>query len=153
VLLPFDKRVRAIESTSMSISLSLVRRIQDTNETRRRVAMRFISIYTLVPTNRPPTEAEMTRMGNLVEQAMKEGWLIATEGVHFGQQGVRVHKSAAGKVTVTDGPFAEAKEVIGGYALLKAESKEKVVELTRRFLEVAGQGTCEIYPLFEMSGG
>lgn len=114
--------------------------------------MRFISIYTHVPTNRPPTEAEMTRMGKLIDEAMKEGWLLATEGVHFGQHGVRVHKSTAGKVTVTDGPFAEAKEVIGGYALLKAESKEKVVELTRRFLEVAGQGTCEVYPLFEMPG-
>jgi hypothetical protein len=112
--------------------------------------MRFISIFTRVPTNRAPTQDEMTRMGSLIEEAMKEGWLIATEGVHFGQQGVRVHKSTTGKVTVTDGPFAEAKEVIGGYALLKAESKDKVVELTRRFREVAGQGTCEVYPLFEM---
>jgi hypothetical protein len=115
--------------------------------------MRFISIFTHIPTNRAPTQAEMTRMGSLIEAAMKEGWLIATEGVHFGQHGVRVHRNAAGKVTVTDGPFAEAKEVIGGYALLKAESKEKVVELTRRFLEVAGQGTCEVYPLFEPAGG
>ena len=47
--------------------------------------MRFISIFTHVPTNRAPTEAEMTRMGNLIEEAMKEGWLIATEGVHFGR--------------------------------------------------------------------
>ncbi len=114
--------------------------------------MKFISIFTHEPTNRRPTEAEMARMGKLVEEAMKEGWLIATEGVHFGELGVRVHKSAAGKVSVTDGPFAEAKEVIGGYALVKAESKEKVIELTRRFLEVAGQGTCEIHQLFEMPG-
>jgi hypothetical protein len=114
--------------------------------------MRFISIFTHEPTSRGPTEAEMARMGKLVEEAMKEGWLLATEGVHFGEHGLRVHKSSAGKVTVTDGPFAEAKEVLGGYALVKAESKEKVIELTRRFLEVAGQGTCEIYQLFEMPG-
>ena len=112
--------------------------------------MRFISIFTHEATNRPPTEAEMANMGKLVEEAMKEGWLIATEGVSFGQAGVRVHKNAGGKVTVTDGPFTEAKEVLGGYALLKAESKAKVVELTRRFLEVAGQGTCEIHQLYEM---
>ena len=112
--------------------------------------MRFISIFTHEPTNRGPTEAEMARMGKLVEEAMKEGWLIATEGVHFGEHGIRVHKSTAGKFTVTDGPFAEAKEVLGGYALVKAESKEKIIELTRRFLDVAGQGTCEIYQLFEM---
>jgi hypothetical protein len=112
--------------------------------------MRFISIFTHEPTDRRPTEAEMANMGKLVADAMKEGWLLATEGVSFGQTGVRVHKSAGGKVTVTDGPFSEAKEVIGGYALLKAKSKEEVVELTRRFLGVAGQGTCEIYPLYEM---
>ena len=115
--------------------------------------MKFISIFTHEPVNRGPTEAEMARMGKLVEDAMKEGWLLATEGVSFGETGLRVHRSAAGKVTVTDGPFSEAKEVIGGYALVKASSKEEVVKLTRRFLEVAGQGTCEIYRLFEMPDG
>ena len=115
--------------------------------------MRFISIFTHEPTNRPPTQAEMAAMGKLVEDAMKEGWLISTEGVSFGGTGVRVHRSADGKVMVTDGPFAEAKEVIGGYALLKADSQEEIVRLTKRFLEVAGQGTCEIYALYEMPAG
>jgi hypothetical protein len=115
--------------------------------------MRFISIFTHEPTNRPPTETEMAAMGKLVEEGMKAGWLIATEGVHFGTRGVRVHKPNGGKITVTDGPFAETKEVIGGYAVLKAASKDEVVELTRHFLNVAGQGTCEIYQLFEMPVG
>ena len=114
--------------------------------------MRFISIFTHEPTNRAPTQAEMAAMGTLVEEAMKEGWLIQTEGVSFGAKGFRVHKSAGGKPTVTDGPFAEAKEVIGGYALLKANSKEEIVKHTKRFLEAAGQGTCEIYQLYEMPG-
>jgi hypothetical protein len=113
--------------------------------------MRFISIFTHEPTNRPPTEAEMAAMGKLIEDAMKAGWLVATEGVHFGGTGVRVQKSAHGKVTVTDGPFTEAKEVIGGYALLQAGSKEEVIEHTRRFLSVVGQGTCEIHELYEPS--
>ena len=112
--------------------------------------MRFISIFTHEPTNRPPTEAEMATMGKLIEEGMKAGWLIATEGVNFGARGVRVHKSASGDVMVTDGPFAETKEVIGGYALLKATSRDEVVDLTRRFLNVVGQGTCEIYQLYEM---
>ena len=115
--------------------------------------MRFISIFTHEPTNRPPTETEMASMGKLIEEGMKAGWLIATEGVNFGATGVRLHKSAGGKVTVTDGPFAETKEVIGGYALLKAANKDEVVELTRRFLSVVGQGTCEIYQLYEMPTG
>ena len=112
--------------------------------------MRFISIFTHEPTNRPPTEAEMATMGKLIEDGMKAGWLIATEGVNFGATGVRVSKSSNGKITVTDGPFAETKEVIGGYALLKAANKDEVIELTRRFLNVVGQGTCEIYELYEM---
>jgi hypothetical protein len=112
--------------------------------------MRFISIFTHEPNDRPPTEAEMATMGKLVEEGMKAGWLIATEGVHFGATGVRVHKSAGGRLTVTDGPFTETKEVLGGYALLKAESRDEVVELTQRFLNVVGQGTCELYALYEM---
>lgn len=95
----------------------------------------------------------MATMGKLIEEGMKAGWLIATEGVHFGTTGVRVHKSVSGKVTVTDGPFAEAKEVLGGYALLKAENKEEVLQLTRRFLDVVGEGTCELYQLYEMPEG
>src|SRR5437868_13897638 len=115
--------------------------------------MRFISIFTHEPSNRPPTEAEMANMGQLIEEAMRAGWLIATEGVHFGTTGVRVHKTAGGKFTVTDGPFAETKEVLGGYALLQAASKEEVVQLTREFLDAVGQGTCEIYQLYEMPAG
>ena len=112
--------------------------------------MRFVSIFTHEPTDRLPSEAEMASMGKLIEESMKAGWLIATEGVHFGTTGVRVHKGAGGKVTVTDGPFAETKEVLGGYALLKAASKEEAVEHTRRFLDQVGQGTCEIFQLYEM---
>src|SRR6185369_4416891 len=115
--------------------------------------MRFISIFTHEPTNRQPTEAEMAAMGKLIEESMKAGWLIATEGVHFGTTGVRVHKGAGGKVTVTDGPFSETKEVLGVYALLNATSKEHAVELTRRFLDHVGQGTCELFQLYEMATG
>jgi hypothetical protein len=112
--------------------------------------MRFISIFTHEPANRPPTEAEMATMGKLVEDGFKDGWLIATEGVSFGGAAIRVHKSSEGKVSVTDGPFTESKEVIGGYALLRAANRDEVVELTRRFLGVVGQGTCEIFQLHEM---
>ena len=111
--------------------------------------MRFISIFTHQPTNSPPSPELIASMGKLIEEGMKAGWLIATEGVQFGTIGLRISQTA-GKVTVTDGPFSEAKEVIGGYALLQAKSKAEVVELTRRFLKVAGDGTCEIYQLFEM---
>lgn len=113
--------------------------------------MKFISIFTHEPINRPPTQAEMHAMGKLIGDAMKEGWLLATEGVSFGGVKLKVHKdTASGEVSVTDGPFSEAKEVLGGYALLKAGSRAEVVELTKRFLAVAGGGTCEIHQLYEM---
>ena len=75
--------------------------------------MRFISVCTLNPNNRLPTEAEMASMHKLIVEGMKAGWLIECEGVTFGATGVRVHKAASGKVTVSDGPFAETKEVNG----------------------------------------
>ena len=112
--------------------------------------MRYISIFTHQKKNDvPPTEAEMAAMGKLIEDGMKAGWLIATEGVSFGQEAVRIHKPERGDVVVTDGPFTEAKEVLGGYALMRAGSKAEVVELCRQFLKVAGQGTCEVHELFE----
>ena len=119
--------------------------------------MRFISVNTLNPTNRLPTEAEMASMHKLIVEGMKAGWLIECEGVTFGTTGVRVHKDAGGKVTVTDGPFAETKEVLGGYALLNAASMEEAVEHTRRFLDHVGEGTWEgtweTYQLYEMPTG
>jgi len=63
--------------------------------------------------------------------------------------GARV-RSDGGKVTVTDGPFTEAKEVVGGFALIKADSKEEAIQLTRDFLKVAGDGECELRQLYEM---
>jgi hypothetical protein len=111
--------------------------------------MRFVSIFTHESTGAPPTAELMAEMGKLIEEGMKAGWLIATEGTQGETVGVRIRQSA-GKVTVVDGPFAEAKEVIGGYALLEAKSKPEVVELCRRFLKVAGDGSCEVYQLYEM---
>jgi hypothetical protein len=114
--------------------------------------MRYISLFTHEKKNDvPPTEAEMAAMGKLIEDGMKAGWLIATEGVQFGGAGVRVHKEEGGDISVTDGPFTESKEVIGGYALLRANSKAEVVELCRKFLKVVGQGTCEVHELFEQA--
>jgi hypothetical protein len=113
--------------------------------------MRFISIFTHEPSNRAPTQEEMSTMGKLIQEAMRDGWLIATEGVSFGEKGMRVHKDAGGEILVTDGPFAETKEVLGGYALIKADSKAHVIELTKGFLNATGGGTCEIYQLYEMA--
>ncbi len=109
--------------------------------------MRFLSIYKTAETGTPPSLEHVTRMGALIEEYMKAGVLLGTEGCLPSSLGVRVRLDA-GKVTVTDGPFTEAKEIVGGFALLQAGSKEEVIELTKRFLAVAGDGECEIRQLF-----
>ena len=113
--------------------------------------MRFLSIYKHKERNTPPTAAEMANMGKLVEEGFKAGWLLATEGCLPSALGSRVRRSN-GKLAVTDGPFTESKELVGGFAILKADSKEEAIELTRKFLAVAGDGECELRQLYEMNG-
>lgn len=110
--------------------------------------MRFLSVYKTVETGLPPTQEEMTSMGKLIEEAMKAGWLVAVEGCMPSTTGARVRKSN-GKTTVTDGPFAETKELIGGLAILEAKSKEHAIELTKFFLAHAADGECELRQLHE----
>lgn len=110
--------------------------------------MRFLSIYKTVERNTPPTSEEMTAMGQLIEEGMREGWLLSTEGCLPSAKGAHVRRSGE-KVTVTDGPFTEAKELVGGFALMEAASKEEAVELCRRFLAVAGDGECELRQLYQ----
>ena len=110
--------------------------------------MKFLSIYKTTERNVPPTQEEMAKMGKLVEDGMKAGFLLAVEGCMPSATGARVRLSS-GKVTVTDGPFTESKEVIGGLAVLQANSKEEAIELVKQFLRVAGDGECELRQLFE----
>jgi hypothetical protein len=110
--------------------------------------MRFLSIYKAPESATPPSAEHMATMTRLVEEGFKGGWLLATEGCLPSSMGSRVRRDG-GKVTVKDGPFTESKEVVGGFAILKANSKAEALELTRRFLQVAGDGECEIRQLFE----
>jgi|SRR5919198_2206983 hypothetical protein len=110
--------------------------------------MRFLSIYKTVERNTPPTQQEIATMGKLIEEGMKAGWLLATEGCLPTAVGARVRRSS-GKLTVTDGPFTEAKEMVGGFAILRVNSKGEAIELARKFLQVAGEGECELRQLFE----
>lgn len=110
--------------------------------------MRFLSIYKSVETGAPPTQEEMTRMGKLIEEGMKAGYLLAVEGCLPTATGALVRRSGT-NVTVTDGPFTEAKEVIGGFALMQASSKEEAIEYVKKFLQVAGDGECELRQVFE----
>jgi hypothetical protein len=114
--------------------------------------MRFLSIYKSAETGVPPTAEYMATMQRLVEEGMKAGWLVATEGCLPSALGARV-RSSGGKLSVTDGPFVESKEVIGGFAILEASSKEEAIRLAKDFLKVAGDGECEIRQIFTGADG
>jgi len=110
--------------------------------------MRFLSIYKTVERNTPPTQEEMAAMGKLIEEGMKAGWLLGTEGCLASKLGARVRRSE-GRVSVTDGPFTESKELVAGFAILKADSKEEAIQLAKNFLSVVGQGECELRQLYD----
>jgi hypothetical protein len=94
-----------------------------------------------------PTPELMERMGKFMEAITKAGVLVASEGLQPSSKGARV-KLSNGKVTVTDGPFTESKELIASYAILEANSVAEAIEWTTRFLQVLGTGECELRPVF-----
>lgn len=97
-------------------------------------------------------KALFAAMGEFVGDAMKKGVLIDTAGLQPTSKGKRVRVSD-GKITVTDGPFVETKEVIGGYALIEARSDEEALAMATDFMELhrihwpAFEGECEVRPL------
>jgi hypothetical protein len=87
----------------------------------------------------PPSPELMQEMGKFVEEATKAGVLVATGGVAPYAEAIKVTRSN-GKFTVTDGPYTEAKELIGGWALMEVRDAGEAVEWTKRFLDIAGDG-------------
>jgi hypothetical protein len=110
--------------------------------------MRFLSIYKNRERNTPPTPEQMATMGKYVEDCMKRGLLIATEGCMPTALGARVRVDN-GKYTVSDGPFTESKEVVGGFALIEAPSKQAAIEFVKEFLGVVGEGECELRQVYQ----
>jgi hypothetical protein len=102
--------------------------------------MRYMSLIKIDPAGVPesgPSEELMTEMGKLIEEMTKAGVLLDTGGLNPPEEGVRV-TSDRGKLSVTDGPFTESKEFVGGYSILQAKSREEAVEWANRFLKVHG---------------
>jgi hypothetical protein len=102
----------------------------------------------------PPPTALMEAVGKLAEEAKKAGVMVEMGGLLPSAAGARVRLSG-GKVSVIDGPFAEAKEVVGGYAIFSLDSKEEAIEWARRLMALHQQhmpeweGECEIRQLAE----
>ncbi len=111
--------------------------------------MRFL-MYTIgddsVPIP-PPSPEVMAEMGKFMDEATKAGVLLATGGMSPSTQGTTVHFSD-GKFTVTDGPYTEAKELIGGWALVRVASKAEAIDWAERFLRIVGGGESRIRQVF-----
>ena len=115
--------------------------------------MRFMYIVTSPQPMKGPTPALMEAMAKLSEREVKAGRMIDNGGLTPLQQGARV-SIADGKLRVTDGPFVEAKEVIGGYAIFELRDKEEALAMAREFMQLhldhmpGWEGTCELRAFF-----
>lgn len=100
--------------------------------------MRFLSMIRVdETTGQQPSERLMRDMGQLIDEMTRQGVLISTAGLRPSAEGVRI-RLRGGKLSTVDGPFTESKEVIGGFAILEAKSRQEALELTKRFLRIHG---------------
>jgi hypothetical protein len=100
-------------------------------------------------------QALMDAMGEFVTEGLKSGVVKDTAGLKSTAEGFRV-RSSGNQLKVTDGPFTESKEVVGGYAMIEVDSKEEALKVARQFMELhrvhwpAFEGECEVRPLEDM---
>lgn len=97
------------------------------------------------PSDTAPDANLYADMGRFIEELTASGVLLATGGLAPG--GVTV-TSSGDEITVMDGPFAEAKEAVAGFALVEVRSREEAIELTRRFRKIVGDGESVIQEVF-----
>ena len=99
-----------------------------------------------------PPEGLMKAMDAYVAKTLKEGTVVSTGGLAPGAAGVRV-RIAGGKLKVTDGPFTESKEMVGGYAVLAAKTREEAIRAATEFMQMhvdhwpGWEGECEVREL------
>jgi len=116
--------------------------------------MKFMMIVKHAEKQGPPPKGLMDAIAKLSEEAVKSGTMLGNGGLAPTALGARVRLSG-GKVTVTDGPFTEAKEVVGGYAQFELKSKQEAVESAVRFMELhkkhwpGWEGETEVRQMFD----
>jgi hypothetical protein len=111
--------------------------------------MKFLG-YTLADPTIPlpqPTPETYEKMGAFIEEATKAGVLLATGGLADLNEAIKV-RYHNGEYTVLDGPFTEAKELVGGWALMECRDKDEAIEWTKRFLAIVGEGESTVRQVF-----
>jgi len=110
--------------------------------------MKFLMTYAASPDAAPPTQEKMMAIGAYTEKNIKAGIVIMTGGLVRPSRGIQM-RCERGKASVIDGPFAETKELIDGFALIQAGSREEAIAIAKEFMELAGDGTGEILQVFD----
>ncbi|TNC21624.1 YciI family protein [Amycolatopsis alkalitolerans] len=114
--------------------------------------MRFLMMHRLSesdPVNWNPSREFIEKMGAFIQDWSERGILITAEGVHPSEKGARVRKTKAAGVTATDGPFTEAKEVIGGFGLINAEDRAEAVQLAQQYADLFDNVEVEVRQVVE----
>jgi hypothetical protein len=120
--------------------------------------MRFMTLVKSAETSTHPPQALMDAIGRLGAEAAGKGVMVEMGGLLPTAMGARV-RLAGGKLTVTEGPFTEAKEVIGGFAVYAVTSKQEALEWTGRFLALhqehwkGWEGEVELRQMYDPAGG
>jgi len=113
--------------------------------------MRFLSMVRVDESaGQKPSEQLLADMGQLIEELTRDGQLVSTAGLRPSAEGFRARLRRGGELSVVDGPFTETKEVIAGYAIFEAPSRDEAIALTRRFMQVHGTDweiECEVRQL------
>jgi hypothetical protein len=115
--------------------------------------MRFMVMHYSTEDNEagvPPTPEQMAAVGQLMQEYATSGVLLGGEGVHSSSKGARIEVTD-GNVRVIDGPFAEAKELIAGFAILELSSREEAIEVAKRFAGVVGTPRIDVRQVVEFS--
>jgi hypothetical protein len=110
--------------------------------------MRFLLTYQQSPTAAPPTPEKMAAIGEYTRKNMQAGIVVMTGGLVRPTKGTQI-RCERGKVSVTDGPFAESKELIDGFALVQVKSKAEAIALASEFMQLAGDGSGEVLQVFD----
>jgi hypothetical protein len=116
--------------------------------------MKFMVMVKSVENAGPPPQALMEGIAKLGEEAARAGVMVETGGLFPSAMGARV-RVQKGKLSVTDGPFAEGKEVIGGFAVYQVDSKQEAIAWTKRFMQLhvehwnGWEGESEIRQVFD----
>jgi hypothetical protein len=112
--------------------------------------MKFLMTYE-AKVKEQPTPEKMARLGQFAQESAKAGILVMTGGLQRPSKGTRL-KMSDGNFTI-DGPYAETKEFIDGFALIEVKSADEAIEVARRFMSIAGDGLGEVLAVYEQPSG